>query len=58
MLARIRPKLTYANLMATLAVFIALGGASYAATQLPRNSVGTKQLKKNVVTTAKSRMKR
>jgi hypothetical protein len=35
--------------MATIAVFIALGGASYAATQLPKNSVGTKQLKNNAV---------
>ncbi len=48
-----RPKLTYANVMATIAVFIALGGASYAALNLPKNSVGAKQLKKNSVTTAK-----
>ena len=47
------PRLTYANVVATLALFIALGGASYAATQLPKNSVGSKQLKKNAVTTAK-----
>jgi hypothetical protein len=52
-MGRLRSKLTYANVMATVAVFIALGGASYAATQLPKNSVGTKQLKKNSVTTAK-----
>jgi hypothetical protein len=39
--------------MATIAVFIALGGASYAALKLPKNSVGSKQLKKNAVTTAK-----
>jgi len=39
--------------MATIAVFIALGGASYAAIKLPKNSVGGKQLKKNAVTTAK-----
>jgi hypothetical protein len=39
--------------MATIAVFIALGGASYAAFKLPKNSVGTKQLKKNAVTTKK-----
>ena len=44
---------TYANVMATIAVFIALGGASYAATQLPKKSVGTKQIKNNAVTTAK-----
>ena len=48
-----RPKLTYANVMATIAVFVALGGASYAAVKLPKNSVGSKQLKKNAVTTAK-----
>jgi hypothetical protein len=51
--SRLRPRLTYANVMATIAVFIALGGASYAALKLPKNSVGTKQLKKNSVVTAK-----
>ena len=50
-----RPKLSYANVMATIAVFIALGGASYAAIQLPKSSVGSKQLKKNAVTSAKIR---
>jgi hypothetical protein len=44
---------TYANVVATLALFIALGGGAYAATALPRNSVGTKQLKKNAVVKAK-----
>jgi len=48
-----RPRLTYANVMATIAVFIAMGGASYAALKIPKNSVGAKQLKKNAVTTAK-----
>ena len=49
-----RPKLTYANVMSTLALIIAVGGASaFAATQLAKNSVGPKQLKKNSVTTAK-----
>jgi hypothetical protein len=42
--------LTYANAVATLALFVALGGASYAAIKLPKNSVGTKQIKKNAVT--------
>ena len=51
--ADIRPRLTYANVVATLALFIALGGASYAAINLPKNSVGSKQLKKNAVTGAK-----
>ncbi len=36
-----------------LALFIALGGTSYAAATLPANSVGTKQIKKNAVTSAK-----
>ena len=31
MLRQIRNRLTYANVMSTLAVFIALGGSSYAA---------------------------
>jgi hypothetical protein len=49
-----RPRLTYANVTATLALIIAVGGASaFAASQLGKNSVGTKQLKKNAVTTAK-----
>jgi hypothetical protein len=51
-MSRLRSKLTYANVMATAAVFIALGGSAYAF-HLGKNSVGTKQLKKNAVTTAK-----
>lgn len=53
MLERIRQRLSYANVMATLAVFIALGGGSVAAVQLTKNSIGPKQLKKNSVTRAK-----
>ena len=50
----IRTKLTYANVMSTIAVFLVLGGgAAFAANQLAKNSVGSKQLKKNAVTTAK-----
>lgn len=49
----LRRKLNYANAMATIAVFVAVGGSAYAATQLPKNSVGAKQLKKDAVTTAK-----
>jgi hypothetical protein len=49
-----RPTLTYANVMSTLAVFLVVsGGAAYAASHLRNNSVGPKQLKKNSVTTAK-----
>ena len=51
MIERVRAHLSYANVMATLAVFIALGGASYAALELPRHSVGSKQLKKKSVAT-------
>ncbi len=42
-------KLTYANVTATLALFIALGGTSYAALKLPRNSVGPTQIKAGAV---------
>lgn len=41
------------NTIALLALFIALGGTTYAATALPKNSVGAKQLKKNAVTAPK-----
>jgi hypothetical protein len=41
------------NTLALLALFIALGGTTYAATALPKNSVGAKQLKKNAVTNPK-----
>ncbi len=51
---KLQGKLTYANVVATLALAIAIGGTSaFAATQLAKNSVGTKQLKNNAVTTAK-----
>jgi len=46
-----RPKLNYANVIATIALFVALGGAAIAA-GLPKNSVGTKQLKSGAVTPA------
>lgn len=41
----IRKHISYANVMATVATCIALGGTSYAALSLPRNSVTSKQLK-------------
>ncbi len=50
-----RDKLTYANVMATVAVFLALGGGAYAAFRVPKNSVGTNQLRKNAVTGTKVR---
>lgn len=39
--------------MATIAVFLALGGGAYAATQLPSNSVGARQIRNGSVTPAK-----
>jgi hypothetical protein len=39
--------------LALVALFVALGGTSYAAARLPRDSVGTAQLKPNAVTSAK-----
>ncbi|MGE5407296.1 MAG: hypothetical protein ACM3NV_01660 [Syntrophothermus sp.] len=47
------PRPSYANVVSTLALFIALGGAAYATAVLPKDSVGTKQLKNNAVTAAK-----
>ena len=55
MLRAIRSRMTYANVVATIALFVALGGASYAAVTLPKNSVGAPQIKKNAVTGAKVR---
>lgn len=49
----LRPRLTYANVTATLALFVALAGGAYAATALPANSIGAKQLKKNAVEDAR-----
>jgi len=42
-----------AFVIALVALFVALGGTTYAATSLPKNSVGSKQLKKNAVTSSK-----
>lgn len=52
-LATIGAKLTYANVVGSLALFIALGGVSYAAVELPARSVGSKQLRAGAVTSAK-----
>ena len=62
MLRSLRPRLTYANVTATLALFIALGGSSYAALKISgreieahtitgknikRNSLGRRQIKES-----------
>ena len=38
---RLRSHLTYANIVASLALFVALGGSAAAVTTFPRDSVGT-----------------
>ena len=50
----LRSKLSYANVISTLCLFMLLGGGAYAASRLPaKNSVGAKQLKNGAVTGAK-----
>ena len=52
MSARIRAHFQ-SNVVAYLALFVALGGTTYAATSLPRNSVTTKSIRKGAVTKPK-----
>ena len=57
MLHRLRKRLTYANVMSTLAVFIALGGSSYAAltingATIKNRSIAGKKLRHNTLTGA------
>lgn len=50
----VRKRLTYANVMSSLALFLVLaGGTAFAAAKLGKNTVGSKQLKANAVTAAK-----
>jgi hypothetical protein len=41
------------NAVAYLALFVALGGTSYAAANLPSNSVGTRQIRNHAITPVK-----
>jgi hypothetical protein len=55
MLARFRDRLSYANVVATLALFVALGGTGYAASQLTGRDIKNRSLsrvdiKKNALT--------
>jgi hypothetical protein len=49
-LRRVLDRLDYANVVATIALFVSLGGASYAVVALPAHSVGREQLKAGAVT--------
>ncbi len=49
---RLTKKLTFANVMSVTAVFIALGGSAIAVTQLPKDSVGARQIKTGAVRSA------
>jgi hypothetical protein len=44
-LTRLRRRLTFANVTSTAALFLALGGTSYAAISLPPDSVGTREIR-------------
>jgi hypothetical protein len=46
---KFKQHLTYANVMATLALFVALGGSSYAAVRLSANSVHSREIARNAV---------
>jgi hypothetical protein len=46
---RFRKRLSFANVASALALFIALGGTSYAAVTLPANSVGRTQIRSSGV---------
>lgn len=48
----IRRHVSYANVASTLALVLAASGAGYAASSLPRNSVGAPQIKKDAVRSA------
>jgi hypothetical protein len=51
-----KSRLTYPNVISTIALFLALsGGVAWAASSLPASSVGTSQLKYGAVTAAKVR---
>lgn len=47
-MTKLRPRKPSASMVvALIALFVAMGGSSYAAVTLAKNSVGSKQLKKN-----------
>jgi hypothetical protein len=48
-LTRARRRLSFANVTSAIALFVALGGTSYAAITLPSNSVGSTQIRTSAV---------
>jgi hypothetical protein len=50
-----KPRLSYANVTASAAMFIALGGTAVAAATLERDSVGSPQIRKDAVRSAEIR---
>jgi hypothetical protein len=50
---RIRRHVTFANVASLMALVFAMGGTGYAISALPKNSVGTRQLKKDAVVSSK-----
>ncbi len=52
-MSRLGQRVSFANVTSVLALFIALGGSSYAALSLPRNSIGARELKPSAVTSKK-----
>jgi hypothetical protein len=48
-LSRFRKRLSFANVTSAIALFVALGGTSYAAITLPTNSVGKAQIRADAV---------
>src|SRR5215208_6775779 len=50
-MTRIRSRLTFANLVSTIALFIALGGGAYAVSAAQKNSVVSKSIKNGQVKT-------
>jgi hypothetical protein len=53
MIGSLRKGLTYSNVMATIAMFLVLGGGAAMAAGLAKNSVKTKNIKNGAVTTSK-----
>lgn len=48
-MSQIRKRLSYANVVSSICLFVLLGGGAYAAAKLPKNSVGPKQIRANAI---------